>query len=277
MATSQEFRISDTLWEQLSAQLPQHTPKAHPLVCHRGRVPERQVLDGIFFVLRTGCHWKALSTTGICSGSTAHARFQEWVQAGVFARLWDVALQDYDDLIGLDFEWMALDGSLHKAPLGGKKTGPTPTDRGKGGVKRSLLTEAQGIPVGLVLEGANRHDMKLTESILQSLPPAAEAARQAQVAAGSELGLCLDAGYDYAQVRAVVSAFGYTAHIRPRGEEAQAKKAGHKARRWVVERTHSWLNRFRHLLIRWAKKPENYLAMLHFACARITWYNCLFG
>jgi putative transposase len=139
------------------------------------------------------------------------------------------------------------------------------------------LTEARGIPVGLVLEGANRHDMKLTESTLRSLPPVAEAARDAHRAAGHDQHLCLDAGYDYAQVREVVAELGYTAHIRPRGEEAQAKKAGQKARRWVVERTHSWLNRFRHLLTRWAKKPENYLAMLHFACARITWYNCLFG
>ena len=73
-----------------------------------------------------------------------------------------MALQDYEDLIGLDFDWMALDGSLHRVPLGGKKTGPNPTDRGKGGVKRSLLTEAQGIPAGLVPEGANRHDVKLT-------------------------------------------------------------------------------------------------------------------
>ena len=277
MATTQEFRISDTLWERLSPKLPVHVPKAHPLGCHKRRVPDRQVLDGIFFVLRTGCQWKALSATGICSGSTAHARFQEWVQAGVFAHLWNVALQDYEELIGLDFDWMALAASLHKAPLGGKKTGPNPTDRAKGGVKRSLLTEARGIPVGLVLEGANRHDMKLTESTLESMPPAAQAARQAHLASGGEQGVCLDAGYDYPQVREVVAALGYTAHIRPRGEEVQAKKAGQKARRWVVERTHSWLNRFRHLLIRWAKKPENYLAMLHFACARITWYNCLFG
>jgi len=78
-------------------------------------------------------------------------------------------------------------------------------------------------------------------------------------------------------VREVVAELGYTARTRPRGEEGQAKRAGQEARRWVVERTHSWLNRFRHLLIRWAKKPENYLAMLHFACARTTWYNYLFG
>lgn len=119
--------------------------------------------------------------------------------------------------------------------------------------------------------------MKLTESTLQSLPPAAKAARDAHRAAGHAQHLCLDAGYDFDQVREIVAAHGYTAHIRPRGEEKQARKAGQKARRWVVERTHSWLNRFRHLLIRWAKKPENYLAMLHLACARITWYNCLFG
>lgn len=73
----QEFRISDTLWEWLSPHLPVHTPKAHPLGCHRRRVPDWQVLDGIFFVLRTGCQWNALSATRICSGSTAHARFQE--------------------------------------------------------------------------------------------------------------------------------------------------------------------------------------------------------
>ena len=144
MAMVQEFRLSDTLWERLSPHLPVHVPKAHPLGCHRPRVPDRQVLDGIFFVLRTGCQWKALSATGICSSSTAHSRFQAWVQAGVFARLWDEALHDYDDLIGLNFAWMALDGSLHKAPLGGKKNraqphGPgqrrrqaPPADRGAG-------------------------------------------------------------------------------------------------------------------------------------------------
>ncbi|WP_460586566.1 IS5 family transposase [Hymenobacter arcticus] len=277
MATTQEFIISDTLWARLEPLLPVHVPKPHPLGRHRRRIADRDVLNGIFFVLRTGCQWKALDATGLCKGSTAHSRFQQWVQAGVFACLWDEALQDYEDLIGLNFAWMALDGSLHKAPLAGKKTGPNPTDRGKGGVKRSLLTEARGIPVGLVLDGANRHDVKLVAGTLASVPPAAEAARDAHRAAGGEQGLCLDAGYDSKQVRETLVALGYTAHIRPRGEEVQAKKAGQKARRWVVERTHSWLNRFRHLLIRWAKKPENYLAMLHFACARITWYNCLFG
>ena len=126
MATTQEFVISDTLWTRLEPLLPVHVPKPHPLGRHRRRIADRDVLNGIFFVLRTGCQWKALDATGLCKGSTAHSRFQEWVQAGIFARLWDEALQDYDDLIGLNFAWMALDGSLHKAPLGGEKNGPQP-------------------------------------------------------------------------------------------------------------------------------------------------------
>ncbi len=159
--------------------------------------------------------------------------------------------------------------------------------------------------VGVVVEGANDHDMKLTRSTLESMPPiigakrdefffgavevegvdlAAELARVLEVewepdleAPRPESGLCLDAGFDYDEVREVVWELGYTAHIRSRGEEKQAKKAGQKARRWLVERTHSWLNRYRRLLIRWDKKAANYLALLHFACALMTWNQSLFG
>ena len=86
-------------------------------------------------------------------------------------------------------------------------------------------------------------------------------------------GLCLDKGFDYDEVRDVLLEFGFTAHIRTRGEEAKAlkKEAGFKARRWVVERTHSWLNRFRRLLVRWEKRADTYLAMLHLACGLVVW------
>lgn len=86
-------------------------------------------------------------------------------------------------------------------------------------------------------------------------------------------GMCLDKGYDYDEVRDLLKEFRFTAHIRSRGEEARAlkKRAGFKARRWVVERTHSWMNRFRRILIRWEKKPENYVALLHLVCGLITW------
>jgi transposase len=84
-------------------------------------------------------------------------------------------------------------------------------------------------------------------------------------------GMCLDKGYDFDEVRATLVEFGFTGHIRSRGEEVRALKqeAGERARRWVVERTHSWMNRFRRILVRWDKKPKNYLGFLHFACALI--------
>ena len=128
------------------------------------------------------------------------------------------------------------------------------------------MTEAQGIPVGLVVDGANRHGMKLVRATVDSLPvlrptPTPECPQ----------GLCLDKGYDYDEVRQILDEFGFTVHIRSRGEEAQAikREAGFKTRRWVVERTHSWLNRFRRILVRWDKTPDNYIAFLHFACALI--------
>ena len=127
-------------------------------------------MDAIFFVLRTGCQWNALNATGICSSSSAHRRFQEWTAAGVFVTLWAQGLQEYDELKGLDWSWLAMDGAMTKAPLGGERTGKNPTDRGKLGAKRSLLTEANGVPVGLAVEGANRHDKKLVEATLESIP-----------------------------------------------------------------------------------------------------------
>jgi len=157
----------------------------------------------------------------------------------------------------------------------GKKTGPNPTDRAKGGVKRSLLTEGHGVPVGLVVAGANRPDLKLVEETVDSL-----IVKRPRPTKTRPQGLCLDKGYDYAAVREIVQEFGFTGHIRARGEEAQAlnRQAGFKARRWVVERTHSWMNRFRRVLIRWDKKVENYLAFLHFACALIAFRAAgLFG
>jgi putative transposase len=152
--------------------------------------------------------------------------------------------------------------------LAGEKTGANPTDRGKKGVKRSVLSEANGIPVGLAVDGANRHDMKMARHTLQSIP-----VQRPKPTKRKPQGLCLDKGYDYHEVRDLAKEFGFTAHIRSRGEEAQAikQKAGYKARRWVVERTHSWLNRFRRILVRWEKLPQNYIAMLHLAFGIITW------
>lgn len=122
------------------------------------------------------------------------------------------------------------------------------------------------MPLGLAVDGANRHDMKLVRATIESM-----AGQRPEPTAGQPQGMCLDKGYDFGEVRDLLAEFRFTAHIRSRGEEAQALKqeAGKRVRRWVVERSHSWLNRFRRILVRWDKKPEHYLAFLHFACALI--------
>ena len=131
------------------------------------------------------------------------------------------------------------------------------------------------MPIGLAIDGANRHDMRMVEDTLDSIP-----VKRPKPTKKAPQGLCLDKGYDYDEPRELAEEFRYTLHLRSRGEEAQAikREAGFKARRWVVERTHSWMNRFRRILIRWEKKPENYLALLHLVCAVITYRFCgLFG
>jgi putative transposase len=145
--------------------------------------------------------------------------------------------------------------------------GKNPTDRGKQGTKRSLLTEGGGVPISLCVEGSNRNDFKLLRETIESI-----AVERPKPTAELEQGMCLDKGYDYDEVREILKEFGFTAHIRARGEEAQAikREAGYKARRWVVERTHSWMNCFRAILVRWEKKAANFLALLHLACAYIT-------
>jgi transposase len=127
------------------------------------------------------------------------------------------------------------------------------------------------VPLGLAVEGANRNDFKMARQTLESVP-----VERPEPTGDAPQGLCLDKGYDYAEVHALAAEFGFTAHIRARGEEAQAikREAGFKARRWVVERTHSWMNRYRRVLTRWEKKPENYLALLHLVCACITLRHC---
>lgn len=128
------------------------------------------------------------------------------------------------------------------------------------------MTEGHGVPIGLAIDGANRHDMKLVRATLESI-----VVKRPVVSEEEKQNMCLDKGYDFDEVRALLAEFGFTAHIRARGEEALLLKreAGFRARRWVVERSHSWMNRFRRILIRWDKKPENYLAFLHFACALV--------
>lgn len=118
------WRLPQEVWQQMEPLLPAR--KAHPLGCHNPRVSDRSAMNAIVFVLRTGAQWNALNATGICSSSSAHRRFQEWTQAGVFEEFWRLGLLSVQALDGIDWSWLALDGAMTKAPLGGEKNRPQP-------------------------------------------------------------------------------------------------------------------------------------------------------
>ncbi len=120
--TTTSFRISDALWAVLEPLLPVRV-NTHRFGGGRPRVPDRRCADAIFYVLRTGCQWEALNQTDLCAKSTAHDRFQEWVEAGVFEKLWYAGVEQFDELKGIDGNWLSMDGAMTKAPLGGEKDG----------------------------------------------------------------------------------------------------------------------------------------------------------
>lgn len=126
------WRLPDWLWKLMQPLLP--APPAHPLGCHNPRVPDRDAMNAILLVLRTGIQWNALNAIGPCKSSSAHRRFQEWREAGVFHEFWRQGLLEYDEVVGIDWEFLSADGAMTKAPLGGAKTGPNPTDRAKKGL-----------------------------------------------------------------------------------------------------------------------------------------------
>jgi transposase len=154
-AAIDNWRIPDELWEQLEPWLPLHE-NSHKFGGGRPRRSNRDCLDAIFFVLRTGCQWKALDATRFVPGSTAHDRFQEWVQAGVFLTFWEQGLLEYDYFVGIDWAWLSMDGSMTKAPLGGKKNRPQP-DRSR---QKRRQTQRAGRRGG----GANRVGHRRGES-----------------------------------------------------------------------------------------------------------------
>jgi len=228
-------------------------------------------MAGILYVLRTGCQWNA-APQEYGSGKTLHRYFQQWARARIFKRMWRAGLDEYDEIKGLKWEWQSADGVMTKAPLGGEATGKNPTDRAKCGTKRSLLVEAKGIPLAIEVGPANRHDVKMLASTLDGVviqrPIPSEEQKQ---------NLCLDKAYAGEPAQGAGQQRGYEVHVpdKANAKKKRKRKGGRrKARRWVVEVTHSWLNRFRRVLIRWEKKKANYLSLLYFACAIICWRKC---
>src|SRR5829696_6836976 len=261
------FRLPRPLWRKLKKHLPKKRNKSKKRG-GRPRVSDRAVANAIWYVLWSGCQWKALHRDWFgVSSSVVHERFQRWRQMGIFEKLMKWMVEYYArESGGISWKWQAMDSKNAPAPLGGHKTGNNPTDRGKRGAKMNLLVDQRGAPLSVVLTGANGHDkisaIDLMVSIALKRP------------AHKEQHLCADKAYDAAEVREFAASEGYTTHIKvnPRkkdstessGEHSQQRDSPsepHLARRWVVERTISWLVKRRSLRTRWSKKAQNWLAL----------------
>ena len=131
LAVVDQWCIPEDLWQGIAELLPKHV-NTHRFGGGRPRTPDRVCMEAILFVLRTGCQWKALDATRFCPGSTAHDRFQEWVNDGVFQSMWETGLLAYHEWKGIDWSWLSMDGCMTKAPLGGEKDGEK-SDRSRQG------------------------------------------------------------------------------------------------------------------------------------------------
>jgi transposase len=224
--------LLEPLWDQFAVLLPARDDYAptHPLGCHRRRVPDRIVFEHIVQALVHGTGYERIASPG-CSDRTIRRRVKLWSQMGISEQIHALALQAYDRMNGLGLAEISVDGCITKAPSGGEKAGRSPVDRGKQGLKRSVASDAAGVPLGIVSAGANRHDSPL-------LGPTLEATKAQVGALPEQVNVNLDRGYDSARTRALLDEFGFTGEIARKGVPAPIQ-AG---KRWVAERSHSWMN-----------------------------------
>jgi len=243
--------ILEPLWVQVSALLPARQVH-HPLGCHRQRIPDRIIFDKLIQLLVFGCGYRRIADP-TCSATTLRRRRDEWITAGVVEQLRVAVLAAYDRMLGLELAHLAVDGCSTKAPCGGQTAGPSPVDRRKQGLKRSMVTEAGGIPLGAVAAPANRRDDGLLAVTLDTIAVVGALPAQPVVH--------LDAGYDYQPCREVLAGRGMIGEIATRGVPAPIQ-AG---RRWVIERTHAWGNQYGKL--RWCTERRRLVVEFWLALA----------
>jgi transposase len=253
--------LLEPIWQQFAALLPDRGEfhPAHPLHCHRRQVPDRVVFEHLLEALVLGVGYERVAGPG-CSDATIRRRLKLWAEAGLGEQLHALALAAFDRMLGLQLTDIAVDGCTTKAVAGGAHTGRSPVDRGKGGRKRSVAVDGRGIPLGIVAAGANRHDYPLLEPTLDA------AIRQAGPAWPTTVTVHLDAGYNNLPTRALLAARGWHGRIARPGRPAPIQ-AG---RRWVVERTHAWMNTFGKLRRHTDRHPAIIAFYHHLAAAIVT-------
>ncbi|WP_443031765.1 IS5 family transposase [Streptomyces sp. 3211] len=253
--------VSDELWSLIEPLLPEPVPKQ---VEGRPRVPDRQALCGILFVLHTGIQWEYLpQELGFGSGMTCWRRLAAWNDAGVWDQLHLVLLKKLRVAKKLDWSRAVID-SPRQGSSPGPKSGPSPVDRARPGSKHHLIVDGQGIPLAVSLTGGNRNDVTQLIPLLRKIPSVAGLVGWPRNRPDSLLG---DRGYDHDKYRRLVWALGIKPVIARRGVP---HGSGLGAHRWVVERTIAWLHGFRRLRIRWERRDDIHEAFLGLATCLIT-------
>ena len=215
------------------------------------------MFDKLIQVLVFGCGYRRIADH-TCSATTLRRRRDEWITLGVAEQLRLLVLVAYDQLFGLELEHLSVDGCITKAPCGGQVAGPSPVDRRKQGLKRSVATEAGGIPLAAVPAPANHRDDGLLAATLDA---AATATAAAVGPLPDKPTVHLDAGYDWQPCRQVLAERGMASAIAARGVPAPVQ-AG---RRWVIERTHAWGNLYGKL--RWCTERRRLVVAFWLALA----------
>ncbi|RYY07616.1 MAG: IS5 family transposase [Alphaproteobacteria bacterium] len=255
--------LPDDLWDEIAPLLPPPRPRPKG---GRRPIENRAALTGILFVLRSGLPWEMLpAEMGCGSGMSCWRRLRDWQAAGVWSRLHDVLLERLHAAGEIDWSRACLDSASVPAKKGGPATGPNPTDRGKPGTKRHLVTDARGTPLGFCLSGANRHDTVMMAATLDAIPSVRSGRRGRPRRRPDKLHA--DKAYDARPRRQECRVRGIVSRIARRGIESSEKLSRH---RWVVERTHAWFNRFRRLPIRYERRADIYEAFTSLAASLIT-------
>ncbi|WP_329318703.1 MULTISPECIES: IS5 family transposase [unclassified Streptomyces] len=259
---SRPWIVSDELWSLIEPLLPVPAPK---LAEGRPRVPDRQALCGILFVLHTGIQWEYLpQELGFGSGMTCWRRLAAWNEAGVWDALHLVLLKKLRSKDKLDWSRAVIDSSHVRAARRGPKSGPSPVDRARPGSKHHVLTDAQGIPLAVSLTGGNRNDVTQLLPLVDKVP--AVAGRVGRPRRRPD-ALLADRGYDHDKYRRLLWDRGIRPVIAERGVE---HGSGLGVFRWVVERTIAWLHGFRRLRVRWERRDDIHEAFLGLATCLIT-------
>lgn len=267
------FRIPRPLWRKLRKDIPKAPRRERG---GRPRISDKAVMNGIWYVLWTGCQWKAVHRVWFgVSASVLHERFQSWQRQDVFKKIMKRLANYYGKKRDIKWKWQAIDSKSCAAPLGGEGVGRNPTDRSKQGSKLHLLVDKRGAPLSVVITGANRHDKTAAVDLIVSVVVKRPNKKQ---------HLCADKAYDSTDIREFVTLEGYAPHIKhnPRNAKQKVELQGNSettypARRWVVERTLSWLSKRRSIRTRWCKRAANWLALVQFACAHILYDMAVSG